>query len=186
MKEIAKLCNVKKYSKFIWQYTCWTAKKINMFKMSHRIRAGAPFLRNSICFSLCLLSVLAVTATGDTPQGLTAYGEPCTDPCKQRGFPYTWCHKKPSRNGTWIDRDYCSTGPGVTRYQEPCQGECARRNGAGFYACQTRETKRGDWDYCSPFRKVTRYHWTRWWYTRIGKQATLGNIVHFPKLSIRD
>ena len=22
--------------------------------------------------------------------GLTAYGEPCSDPCKHRGFPYTW------------------------------------------------------------------------------------------------
>ena len=39
--------------------------------------------------------------------GLTAYGEPCTDECSKRGFSYAWCHKPPSRNGTWIDRDYC-------------------------------------------------------------------------------
>ena len=39
--------------------------------------------------------------------GLTAYGEPCTDECSKRGFSYAWCHKTPSRNGTWVDRDYC-------------------------------------------------------------------------------
>ena len=36
--------------------------------------------------------------------GLTAYGEPCTDTCKQRGFPYAWCHKKPSWNGTYLSK----------------------------------------------------------------------------------
>ena len=56
--------------------------------------------------------------------GLTAYGEPCTDPCSQKGFPYAWCHKKASHNGTWIDRDYCSPGPGLTRYLEPCLTSC--------------------------------------------------------------
>ncbi len=82
--------------------------------------------------------------------GLTAYGEPCSDECKPRGFPYTWCHKTPSRNGTWIDRDYCSPAPGVTRYLEPCLDACLQRD-QPFYWCKTRKTKRGDWDYCSPF-----------------------------------
>ena len=127
--------------------TCWPCKK--------------GFLILALQGTLCLLALCR--GTNATAQGLTAYGEPCTDPCKQRGFPYTWCHKKPSRNGTWIDRDYCSTGPGVTRYQEPCLGDCSRRDGAGFYACRTRETKRGDWDYCSPFRKVV----NNWYFNSI-------------------
>ena len=86
--------------------------------------------------------------------GLTTYAEPCTDECKQRGFPYTWCHKKPSRNGTWIDRDYCSQLPGTTRYLEPCLESChqdRRERSGSFYWCRTAPTPRGDWDYCSPF-----------------------------------
>ena len=90
----------------------------------------------------------------ESKYGLTAYAEPCTDECKQRGFPYTWCHKRPSRNGTWIDRDYCSPGPGLTRYLEPCLESCHqdRRERAGnFYWCKTAPTSRGNWDYCSPY-----------------------------------
>ena len=34
--------------------------------------------------------------------GLTTYGEACIDACKQRGFPFTWCHKTKSRNGTFV------------------------------------------------------------------------------------
>ena len=82
--------------------------------------------------------------------GLTTYGEPCVDPCLNRGFPYAWCHKRASRNGTWPDRDYCSPAPGVTRYGEPCLGPCGAAPG-GFHSCKTRRTTRGDWDYCSPF-----------------------------------
>ena len=90
----------------------------------------------------------------ETKYGLTTYAEPCTDECKQRGFPYTWCHKKPSRNGTWIDRDYCSQLPGTTRYLEPCLESChqdRRERSGSFYWCRTAPTPRGDWDYCSPF-----------------------------------
>ena len=90
----------------------------------------------------------------ESKYGLTAYAEPCTDECKQRGFPYTWCHKKASRNGTWIDRDYCSPGPGLTRYLEPCLESCHQdkkvRSG-NFYWCKTSPTARGNWDYCSPY-----------------------------------
>ena len=85
--------------------------------------------------------------------GLTAYGEPCTDQCSQRGFPYAWCHKKASHNGTWVDRDYCSPGPGLTRYLEPCLTTCHQTRRGPFYWCQTAPTLRGDWDYCSPFPK---------------------------------
>ena len=38
---------------------------------------------------------------------LTTYGEKCTDECQQRGFPFTWCHKQKSRNGTFIGEDPC-------------------------------------------------------------------------------
>ena len=58
-----------------------------------------------------LLSLLAwassarLTGAADRHNfGLTAYGEPCTDTCKQRGFPYAWCHKKPSWNGTYLSK----------------------------------------------------------------------------------
>ena len=90
----------------------------------------------------------------ESKYGLTAYAEPCTDECKQRGFPYTWCHKKPSRNGTWIDRDYCSPGPGLTRYLEPCLESChqdKRERSGSFFWCKTAPTSRGNWDYCSPY-----------------------------------
>ena len=56
--------------------------------------------------SRLLLSLLATSAPAlalnKQQFGLTAYGEPCTDTCKQRGFPYAWCHKKPSWNGTYL------------------------------------------------------------------------------------
>ena len=93
----------------------------------------------------------------ESKYGLTAYAEPCTDECKQRGFPYTWCHKKPSRNGTWIDRDYCSPGPGLTRYLEPCLESChqdKRERSGSFYWCKTAPTSRGNWDYCSPYPRL--------------------------------
>ena len=38
--------------------------------------------------------------------GLTTYGEACIDSCKQRGFPFTWCHKAKSRNGTFVGISY--------------------------------------------------------------------------------
>ena len=103
------------------------------------------------------------TPSEESKYGLTAYAEPCTDECKQRGFPYTWCHKRPSRNGTWIDRDYCSPGPGLTRYLEPCLESChqdRRERSGDFYWCKTAPTPRGDWDYCSPYprwKRVTRF-----------------------------
>lgn len=102
----------------------------------------------------------AFTETFQEPVTLTAYGEPCSDACIQRGFPYTWCHKKPSRNGTWIDRDYCSQSPGVTRYQEPCLNECRKRE-RPFFWCNTLPTQRGDWDYCSPF-SLDSCAWSAW------------------------
>ena len=118
---------------------------------------------------LVLLVITAATLSPATfarissnqPQGLTTYGEPCVDPCMQRGFPYTWCHKKPSRNGTWIDRDYCSPSPGTTRYLEPCLTDCQKQDGRPFYWCQTRATNRGDWDYCSPF-SLDSCTWSTW------------------------
>lgn len=94
--------------------------------------------------------------------GLTAYGEPCSDDCKPRGFPYTWCHKLPSRNGTWVDRDYCSPSPGVTRYLEPCLDACSQKDQI-FFWCKTRPTKRGDWDYCSPSGSAASVcSWSEW------------------------
>ena len=106
----------------------------------------------------------SLNAIDEAPEsfGLTAYGEPCSDECKPRGFPYTWCHKTPSRNGTWIDRDYCSPAPGVTRYLEPCLDACAQRD-QPFFWCKTRRTKRGDWDYCSPFGTAGALcSWSEW------------------------
>ena len=94
--------------------------------------------------------------------GLTAYGEPCTDQCTNRGFSYAWCHKNPSRNGTWIDRDYCSPNPGFTRYGSRCLDGCKRKNGQPFFTCATTVTKRGDWDYCSPFPSDLVCNWSQW------------------------
>ena len=94
--------------------------------------------------------------------GLTAYGEPCTDQCTNRGFSYAWCHKNPSRNGTWIDRDYCSPNPGFTRYGSRCLDSCKRKNGQPFFTCATTVTKRGDWDYCSPFPSDLVCAWSQW------------------------
>ena len=53
---------------------------------------------------LTSLLALAGLAGARHNYGLTAYGEPCTDSCKQRGFPYAWCHKKPSWNGTYLSK----------------------------------------------------------------------------------
>ena len=109
-----------------------------------------------------VLSLLAGLAGAGQQFGLTAYGEPCTDSCKQRGFPYAWCHKKPSWNGTFLsklrklfgiflpnlnifissDRDYCSPEFGKTRYLETCLDNCERREGKPFYWCHTHETNR--------------------------------------------
>ena len=52
------------------------------------------------------LLLLAATPSGwaGTRHGLTTYGEPCVDSCQQRGFPYAWCHKKPSWNGTFLSK----------------------------------------------------------------------------------
>jgi hypothetical protein len=94
--------------------------------------------------------------------GLTAYGEPCTDECQKRGFSYAWCHKEPSRNGTWIDRDYCSPNQGLTRYGERCLDNCSRKKGQPFFSCETKVTKRGDWDYCSPFPSDLVCEWSQW------------------------
>ena len=57
--------------------------------------------------SRLLISLLATSGPAlavNQQFGLTAYGEPCTDTCKQRGFPYAWCHKKPSWNGTYLSK----------------------------------------------------------------------------------
>jgi hypothetical protein len=94
--------------------------------------------------------------------GLTAYGEPCTDECSNRGFSYAWCHKTPSRNGTWVDRDYCSQNPGYTRYGEKCLDGCSRKKNQPFFTCPTKLTKRGDWDYCSPFEADLICEWSQW------------------------
>ena len=111
---------------------------------------------------LAFLSLVNASVSQEESFGLTAYGEPCTDPCDQRGFPYAWCHKKPSRNGTWIDRDYCSPRPGQTRYLEPCLSSCHQSSLRGpFFWCQTAPTPRGDWDYCSPF-PIDACAWSAW------------------------
>ena len=94
--------------------------------------------------------------------GLTTYGEPCTDECTHRGFSYAWCHKAPSRNGTWTDRDYCSPSPGVTRYGERCLDNCSRKKNQPYFTCGTKVTKRGDWDYCSPFPTDLVCQWSQW------------------------
>ena len=59
--------------------------------------------------ALALGAVLlqAVASAGQQRFGLTTYGEPCLDSCKQRGFPYAWCHKKPSWNGTYLSMTPC-------------------------------------------------------------------------------
>ena len=49
------------------------------------------------------------------------------------------------------DRDYCSPEFGKTRYLQTCLDNCERREGKPFYWCHTRQTNRGDWDFCSPF-----------------------------------
>ena len=134
-----------------------------------KLLGGKLFAKNNFSSSPSLVSLFVILSfiqllgyskdanamiSQDSKYGLTAYAEPCTDECKQRGFPYTWCHKRPSRNGTWIDRDYCSPGPGLTRYLEPCLESCHqdRRERAGdFYWCKTAPTSRGNWDYCSPY-----------------------------------
>ena len=88
----------------------------------------------------------------ETKYGLTVYAEPCIDECKQRGFPYTWCHKNFSRGGTWPKRDYCSHNDTMTRFLDPCLDSCHqdRQEKLGFfYWCRT-NTSRGNWDYCSP------------------------------------
>jgi hypothetical protein len=104
-----------------------------------------------VVFSLYFNATSVAVTLSDGPLVLTAYGEQCSDGCARRGFPYTWCHKRPSRNGTWTDRDYCSVSPSVTRYGEPCVAECANAQGAQpFFSCRTLATPRGDWDYCSP------------------------------------
>ena len=116
----------------------------------HR-RKGVATLVYLVAAAAAALVAVASGGPSAAPHGLTTYGEPCSDPCTHRGFPYTWCHKRPSRNGTWVDRDYCSAAPGTTRYGEPCLDECRRRAPKHpFHSCLTRKTFRGDWDYCSP------------------------------------
>ena len=57
--------------------------------------------------SVLLLAVATPSGWAGTRHGLTTYGEPCIDACQQRGFPYAWCHKKPSWNGTFLSK--CSS-----------------------------------------------------------------------------
>lgn len=154
------------------QHSNYSAFKTNFLRPKRKTRSfvrkllgGKLFAKTHSSHLISLLVILsfiqllgysknANAMSEETRYGLTAYAEPCTDECKQRGFPYTWCHKQPSRNGTWIDRDYCSPGPGLTRYLEPCLESCHqdRRERAGsFYWCKTAPTPRGDWDYCSPY-----------------------------------
>ena len=57
-----------------------------------------------------LLVLAALTGLATSSQfGLTTYGEQCLDSCKQRGFPYAWCHKKPSWNGTYLSKKAIQT-----------------------------------------------------------------------------
>ena len=53
---------------------------------------------------LVIQTVLVTASMAKADFGLTTYGEPCTDSCKQRGFPYAWCHKKASWNGTYLSK----------------------------------------------------------------------------------
>ena len=96
-----------------------------------------------------VLSLLAGLAGAGQQFGLTAYGEPCTDSCKQRGFPYAWCHKKPSWNGTFLSK-YKPTTP--KRYDS---------DSAEHWFCTDVDKLinnfSSDRDYCSPEFGRTRY-----------------------------
>ena len=38
--------------------------------------------------------------------GIIKMGSKFSDACKQRGFPFAWCHKPKSRNGTFIGETF--------------------------------------------------------------------------------
>ena len=80
-------------------------------------------------------------------QAYTVFGEPCKDSCSNRGFSYTWCHKKISSDvGTWTDSDYCTSIPNVTHYGDHCIDICEERS-EKYYWCHKDSSL---WGYCTP------------------------------------
>ena len=80
-------------------------------------------------------------------QAYTVFGEPCRDTCSNRGYSYTWCHKKVSSEvGTWTDSDYCTITPNITHFGEHCTDLCEER-GESYYWCH-KDTSL--WGYCTP------------------------------------
>ena len=65
--------------------------------------------------SVLLLAVATSSGWAGSRHGLTTYGEPCIDACQQRGFPYAWCHKKPSWNGTFLSK-YSAAYSSIVQY----------------------------------------------------------------------
>ena len=90
-------------------------------------------------------------------QAYTVFGEPCRDSCSNRGFSYTWCHKKVSSEiGTWTDYDYCTSIPNITHYGDQCIDKCEER-GEDYYWCHKDSTL---WGYCTPrklYKKTVGY-----------------------------
>ena len=52
--------------------------------------------------------------------------------------------------------------PGYTRYGEKCLDGCSRKKNQPFFTCATKVTKRGNWDYCSPFPADLVCEWSQW------------------------
>ena len=90
-------------------------------------------------------------------QAYTVFGEPCRDSCSNRGYSYTWCHKKVSSDvGTWTASDYCTVAPNITHYGEHCIDLCEER-GENYYWCH-KDTSL--WGYCTPkklYKKTVRF-----------------------------
>ena len=88
----------------------------------------------------------------------TAFGEPCKDDCAQRGYGYTWCHKRESSSiGPWADSGHCSVLPNVTSFGDLCIDGCERR-GQRYYWCNKDTTS---WGYCTPeflYKKTLLYN----------------------------
>jgi hypothetical protein len=80
-------------------------------------------------------------------QAYTVFGELCRDSCSNRGFSYTWCHKKVSSDvGAWTDSDYCTSTPNITHYGDHCIDICEER-GEKYYWCHKDSSL---WGYCTP------------------------------------
>ena len=92
-------------------------------------------------------------------QAYTVFGEPCRDSCSNRGFSYTWCHKKVSSDiGTWTDSDYCTSTPNVTHYGDHCIDKCEERSEI-YYWCHKDSSL---WGYCTPrklYKKTVSIIW---------------------------